>query len=143
MMETCENCGLPSDAIAYAGFAFALETRPDNKYQHRSTKHRVRCCSKECVIQALAQNKYGPATHKWLVTLAEFRQLEGEPFFRGLTVTKCPPQTRINTGSDEGLFEKVALPPTEGFRNASGRPKTYPTAAARQRAYRDRQRASV
>lgn len=142
-METCENCGLPSDANSSTGFAFALETRPDNRFRHRSTKHRVWCCSKECVIQALAQNKYGPATHKWPVTLAEFRQLEGETSFRGLTVTKYPPQTRINTGSDEGSFEKVALPPTEGFRNASGRPKRHVSAAARQRAYRDRQRASV
>jgi hypothetical protein len=80
----CENCGLPSDATTSAGFAFALETRPETKYQHRSTQHRVWSCTKECVIQALAQNKYGTATHKWPVTLAEFRQLEGEPFFRRL-----------------------------------------------------------
>ena len=140
---TCENCGLPSDAVASDGYAFSLETRPDNKFQHRSTKHRVWCCSKECGIQSLARNKYGEASHKWPVTLAEFRQLEGEPFFRGLTVTKYPLQTRINTGSDEGLFEKVALPSTEGFRNAAGRPKRHLSAAARQRAYRDRQRASA
>src|ERR1700687_1436589 len=38
---TCENCGLPSDVIASKGVIFTLETRPDNKYQHRSTKHRV------------------------------------------------------------------------------------------------------
>ena len=54
------------------------------------------------------------------------------------TVTKYPPQTRINIGSDEGLFEKVALPYPEEFRNAPGRPRTHPTPAARQRAYRDR-----
>ena len=143
---TCENCGLPSDSVASDGYVFALETRPDNKFQHRSTKHRVWCCSKECVIQALAQNKYGPATHKWPVTLAEFRQLEGEPFLRSLTVTKYPPQTRINIGSDESLFENVTTDALEGFRNAprrSGRPKQHLSAAARQRAYRDRQRACV
>ena len=81
---TCENCGLPSGATASAGFSFDLETRPENKFQHRTSKHLVWACSKECVIQALAQNKYGAATREWPVTLAEFRQLEGEPFFRGL-----------------------------------------------------------
>ena len=141
--ETCDNCGLPSGSIVSAGHSFSLETRPTSAYQHRSTKHRVWSCSRECGIQSLARNKYGEASYKWPVTLAEFRQLEGEPFFRGLTVTKYPPQTRINTGSDEGLFEKVALPPTEGFRNASGRPKRHISAAARQRAYRERQRATA
>lgn len=134
----CENCGLPDDATASAGFAFDLETRPENKFQHRSTKHRVWACSKECVIQALAQNKYGPTTHKWPVTLAAFRQLEGEPFFRGLSVTKYPPRTRVNTGSDEGLFEKETLPHAGATFVTLGRPKTHPTAAARQRAYRER-----
>lgn len=146
---TCENCGLPSDAIASDGYAFSLETRPDNKFQHRSTKHKVWCCSRECGVQSLARNKYGEASHRWPVTLAEFRQLEGEPFFRRLDEARkpsdryeTPPHTIENTGPERALFGKVALAHVGRFRNASGRPKTYPTRAARQRAYRTRQRAA-
>ena len=149
---TCENCGLPSDVIASKGFVFTLETRPDNKYQHRSTKHKVWCCSKECTIQALAQNKYGVATSKWPVTLAEFRQMEGNPFVRGLDQSdryEIPSQVIENTDPEIGLFGNVTTDALEGFRNApkpskrSGRPKTHSTAADRQRAYRERQRATA
>lgn len=141
---TCENCGLPSDVIAPKGYVFDLETRPDNKYQHRSTKHKVWCCSEECTVQSLARNKYGEASHKWPVTLAEFRQIEGEPFVRGLKGSdryEMPLQVAENTEPKMGLNEEMTLPPTGVNFVTRGRPKTHSTAAARQRAYRDRQRA--
>jgi hypothetical protein len=143
---TCENCGLPSDSVASDGYVFSLETRPDNKFQHRSTKHRVWGCSGECVIQSLARNKYGEASHKWPVTLAEFRQIEGSPFLRSLERLdrdEIPSQSVENKDQKMGLFENVTTDALEGFRNAprrSGRRKQHSSAAARQRAYRDRQR---
>lgn len=146
---TCENCALPSESIASVGFDFSLETRPDNKFQHRSTKHKIWCCSGECVIQSLARNKYGEASHKWPVTLAEFRQIEGIPFLRSLQRSdrdEIPSQVIDNKDSEKGLFEEMTNDALEGFRNAprrSGRPKTHFTAADRQRAYRDRQRAAL
>jgi len=140
---TCENCGLPSGSIVSAGYSFSLETRPTSAYQHRSTKHRVWCCSRECGIQSLARNKYGETSHRWPITLAEFRQLEGERFFRRFDRYETPSQVVENNDPKMGLFEKVALPHTEEFRNASGRPKRHVSPAARQRAYRERQRATA
>jgi len=141
---TCENCGLPSDATTCTGYAFALETMPDSKFQHRSTKHRVWCCGEECVVQALAQNKYGVASHKWPVTLAEFRQLEGEPFLRRLkrsNRTESTLQVVETVESKTGLFEKVTLPHTEGISvRLRGRPRKWESEKDRLRSYRDKQR---
>jgi len=152
-MDNCYNCGLPYDAIGGAGRSLPLETKPQTAFRQRASKHTVWCCSDECAIQALAQAKYGTATHKWPVTLTEFRQIEGIPFLRrldaGLTVTKPTRQTRINKGVEEGDFEKLGLPHAEllepleaGFRNAGGRPRQHLSAAAKQRAYRQRVKVS-
>lgn len=79
----CENCALPEHALLSDGFTFSLESAKE-KFKTRAGHRKVWCCSGECVIQSLARNKYGESSHKWPVTLAEFRQLEGMPFLKRL-----------------------------------------------------------
>jgi hypothetical protein len=80
----CENCGLPEHALTSSGFTFKLDS-PKEKFKTRAGRRTVWCCSGECVIQSLARNKYGETSCKWPVTLAEFRQLEGQAFLDRLS----------------------------------------------------------
>jgi len=76
MSDSCHNCGLPADCIP--GVKVVLHVRPQGKYQ-RDRKQTVWCHSEECAIQALAIARYGPASHKWPITLAEFRSTNPLP----------------------------------------------------------------
>jgi hypothetical protein len=73
-MESCYNCGLPADCVSGDGLKVVLHVRPQpgEKFK-RERKQTVWCCRDECAIQSLAIARYGPATHKWPITLAEFR----------------------------------------------------------------------
>lgn len=75
-MENCHNCGLPAACISGSGRKVVLHVRPRPgekfKREHRCT---VWCCGDKCAIQALAIARYGPATHKWPITLAQFRAM--------------------------------------------------------------------
>ena len=70
--KTCENCGLPSWAVSGDGVEVTIQQRPENRYQ-KTRRRVVWCHSEECAVQCLAISKYGPASHRWHVTLAEFR----------------------------------------------------------------------
>jgi hypothetical protein len=72
MTETCHNCGLPSDCCPSKGYKIQITRKADNEYC-RESKRTVWCHSKECALQALAVAKYGPTTHRWPITLAQFR----------------------------------------------------------------------
>ena len=133
----CENCGLPERALTSAGYSFRLESAKE-KFKTRAGRRTVWCCSGECVIQSLARNKYGESSHKWPVTLAEFRQLEGQAFLERLECYETSPQSVDSTDPKNGQNGKLAPLPVGGFRNASGRPKQHLSAAAKQRAYRAR-----
>jgi hypothetical protein len=75
-IETCYNCGLPADRVSGAGVKVVLHVRPQSgekfKREHRQTAW---CHDEECAIQALAVARYGPASHKWPITLAQFRAM--------------------------------------------------------------------
>ena len=133
--RSCENCGLPEWAVEEDGFSFRLESAKE-KFKTRAGHRTVWCCSGSCVAQPLARNKYGESSHKWPVTLAEFRQLEGQAFLERLECYETTPQSADSTDPKISQNEKLTLPYAGGFRNASGRPRTHSSNAARQRAYR-------
>src|SRR5579872_2251160 len=76
-METCHNCGLPEDCISTTGRKVVLHFRPQpgEKFK-RERRQSTWCHSDECAIQALAVAQYGAASHKWPLTLAEFRSTD-------------------------------------------------------------------
>lgn len=71
---TCYNCGLPPGATGNLGLAISIKVKPENGFQRESTKT-VWVCSDECVVQAASISEYGPSTHRWPVTLSQFRSL--------------------------------------------------------------------
>jgi len=70
----CENCGLPEGALQgdADGHKVQIIRRAANGYQ-RDKKVTVWVCSVECGVQAWGISKYGKATSKWPVTLAQVR----------------------------------------------------------------------
>ena len=66
---TCETCGIPHNG---KGRNLVITRKPENGFQ-RAKKITVWCCSNECSHQTLAIAKYGAASHRWPITLAQFR----------------------------------------------------------------------
>jgi hypothetical protein len=73
--KTCENCGLPSWAVSGDGVQVTIQQKPENRYQ-KTRRRTVWCHSEECAVECLAFSKYGRATHKWPLSLAEFRSTQ-------------------------------------------------------------------
>jgi hypothetical protein len=71
-MAVCHNCGLPEKALSNPGHTLRVTSKAENNF-HRDRKVGVWVCCDECAVQALGVSKYGPATHKWPVTLSQFR----------------------------------------------------------------------
>lgn len=71
-MSACHNCGLPDGAKSAPGRIITITVKPENSFQ-RQRKIAVWTCCDECAHQAMAEAKYGPATFRWPVTLAQFR----------------------------------------------------------------------
>ena len=97
-------------------------------------------CSDECAYQALAIAAYGRASHKWPITLAEFKALNPLP-----ARTETIAETRINTGAKSGEYEVMAPLVMEvvsvrktAFKRKGGRPRKWTSEADRLRAYRTR-----
>jgi hypothetical protein len=138
--EVCHNCGLPSDCCSTEGYRLQITRKAENEYR-RDSRRTVWCHNKECAIQALAVARYGPSTHRWPITLAQFRSTRPlDDLDRAETIAK----TRINTGSPEALFENLDPEYGEGVSerlepaNArkGGRPRKWDSDAERMRAYR-------
>ncbi len=68
----CENCGLPPGALFDQGHRITITRRAENNFK-RDSKATVWVCSRECGVQALGVSKYGRASCKWSVTLAQVR----------------------------------------------------------------------
>ena len=138
-METCHNCGLPSDCFMSEGYKIQITRKAENAYG-RDSKRTVWCHSKECALQALAIAKYGASTHRWPVTLAQFRATRP---LDGLDRTETIAESRINTEAPEALFENLEQTPTDplsvrftGSRRKGGRPRKWASESERLRAYR-------
>ena len=69
---SCENCGLPPGAHTGQGHTVTVIRKAENGFQ-RDKKATVWVCSGECGVQAIGMSKYGRASHKWPVTLAQVR----------------------------------------------------------------------
>lgn len=137
-MQTCHNCGLPSDC-ASNGRQVTLRLKPENGSQ-RERKHTVWCHSDECAIQALAIAQYGPATHKWPITLAQFRAMNPLPAKGRSDRTEMGFQVTDSINAKNANFEIMGLPHMPAISVRKGRPKRWNSEAERLRAYRARQR---
>lgn len=141
--RVCHNCSLPSGAITTPGRLVRLTLKPENGFP-RERRVTVWCHSDECALQAMAIARYGPASHRWPITMAQFRAMNR------LDRYETHAETRINSGAAEtdfGIMGGDALP---GFCNAqngpkrvSGRPRRWRSNAERQRAWRERSAHSI
>ena len=77
-MNVCTNCGLPEWAVSGEGLPVTITVKAENRFKRDSTKT-VWACSEECRIQMEAISKYGLASYKWPVTLAQFRGMNKQP----------------------------------------------------------------
>ena len=72
-MAACHMCGIPDGGTDRGRVVEVIgKAQFGDKRARKST---VWVCSNECAHQALAVSKYGPASSKWPVTLAQFRKL--------------------------------------------------------------------
>lgn len=70
---SCENCGLPEGVLDKKdGHRITITRKAANNFKHDS-KVSVWVCSFECGVQLLGLSKYGKASNKWPVTLAQYR----------------------------------------------------------------------
>jgi hypothetical protein len=52
-----------------------VNSKPANNFC-RATRRKVWCCSDLCAYQSLAIAQYGPASHRWPITLSQFIALK-------------------------------------------------------------------
>ena len=71
---TCQNCGCPQGALIQDGRSVHIQLAAGYG-EKRPRKSTVWVCSDECAIQAMGISKYGPATFRWPVTLAQARPI--------------------------------------------------------------------
>ena len=138
--KRCENCGLPEWAVSGKGVAVKITVKPENRFKRASTKT-VWCHDQECAIQTLAISKYGRASHKWPITLAQFRAM----YKRAARHEKSLQNTDSKTSS-EGLNQKsISEYGSPIFVTQKGRPRKSRVLsdAERARAYRARQKEAL
>jgi hypothetical protein len=136
-MDSCYNCGLPANCCATEGVKVVLRLRPENRFKGER-KQTVWCHNEECAIQSLAVARYGPATHKWPITLAQFRATN--PLSN---VTKSTSQSVDSTSPKSADFGIMDPEYQKGvFVTQNGRPRNPNalTDAQRAKAYRERQK---
>lgn len=136
-MDSCYNCGLPANCCATEGVKVVLRLRPENRFK-RERKQTVWCHSEECAIQSLAVARYGPATHKWPITLAQFRATN--PLSN---VTKSTPQgsdSKDPTNAKLGIMDLDPIKPLSSQKMGRPRKSDALTESQRSKAYRERQK---
>ncbi len=141
--ENCFNCGLPTDRVSGKGRILVLSLKPGNRFC-RQTKRTVWVCSDDCAFQTLAISKYGTATHKWPVTLAQFKATNPLPLSEDCHRPETIAERRINSGSSEPenkLLDQPYLDLVSGRKSGrktriGGRPRKWKSDAERKRAYR-------
>ena len=145
--ETCFDCGLPSDCTERRGCCIVLRVRPENGFR-REQHRRVWCCSEECARHAAFLQLEARSTRDTITRLfggksisySEFLRLPLELVKRGSERYEIPSEVIDSINPKTAKNEVMALPHAGPSFVTRGRPRTHPTAAARQRAYRDRQR---
>jgi hypothetical protein len=143
----CENCGLPDDCTARLGCFVVLRLRPENQFC-REQRRKVWCCSEECARQAAFLQLETRSSRDTITRLLGGKPISYQEFRRlPLEIVKArseryeTPSEVIDSTSPKTIKNEVMALPHAGVSFVTlGRPKTHPSAAARQRAYRDRQR---
>ena len=136
--KRCENCGLPEWAVSVTGVAVKITVKPENRLKRRASTKTVWCHDEECVIQTLAISKYGPASHKWPITLAQFRAMYKQAARHEKSLQNADSKT-----SSQGLNQKsISEYGSPIFVTQKGRPRKSRVLsdAERARAYRVRQK---
>src|ERR1700735_3655770 len=77
-MTNCHNCGLPQGSLLSTAGRTVQVKGTQNYGAQRTRTLTAWCCCEECATQARAISKYGPATFRWPITLAQFRGSEPE-----------------------------------------------------------------
>jgi hypothetical protein len=135
-MNTCHNCGLPSDCSSSEGYTLTIEHRAENKFR-RNSRRTVWCHSEECAIQTLAIAKYGLPTYRWPISLSQFRATAP---LDSSNVRKPTSEVTDSTKSESALFDKGDLeagnPVYERPERKGGRPRKWASDAERMRARR-------
>ena len=109
-MENCHNCAMPDNVSTHPGVKVLLNVRPQGKYE-RERKQTVWCCCDECAIQAVAVARYGPATHKWPITLAQFRAMNPLQSNAGKKTVKDRARDLVWTDTDRSRLEQQKVAP--------------------------------
>ena len=150
--HTCENCGLPQDAVNVAGITMRLPVRAENSFQ-QDGRTKAWFHSFECAIQSLYLTLDCKSTAQSVT-----RSLDGEKVsladFRSWATAQIRYETIPigieNKGLRTALFDLMTWQGQEAdsLRKSSvesaptkGRPAKFSSAAERQRAYRKRQAA--
>ena len=127
-------------ATSTEGVEVTLQIRAENSFQ-RNHKRTVWCHSEECAVQALGQARYGSVTHKWPITLAQFRSTHP---LSGVTKNTIQPS---DSKEPEMALSAILTPeaiPQKSLRKR-GRPRKGKAliAAERMQAYRARKTATA
>jgi hypothetical protein len=133
----CENCGLPEWAVSGTGVPVKITVKPVSRFKRRASTKTVWCHDEECALQALAISKYGRASHKWPITLAQFRAMYKLSARHEKSLQNADSKT-----SSEGLNQKsISEHGLPIFVTQKGRPRKSRVLsdAERARAYRVRQ----
>ena len=135
-MKTCQSCGLPDYGCDNAGFNFQIAFRAANKFL-RDSKRTAWCCSEECAVQTLVTAKYGEVTHRWPISLAEFKKTpECRSFLQGIRsdVTNSPSQPVDSTEAKTPKIHSMR----GRYTRKPGRKAKFASNAEKQKAYRER-----
>lgn len=141
----CHNCGLPSDCSSSAGRKITIEIQPQSRF-HRVSRRTVWCHSDLCAYQALAIARYGPASHKWPISLAQFRATNPLASQERSDRPEMGSEVADSKEANMGLVGDLDLPqqePISGRKTApgtraAGRPRKWQSEAERKRVYRQR-----
>jgi len=145
---SCESCGLPSWAASSGGLKVTVRVKAENKMR-RDRSRKVWVCSEDCAWCVLAVAEMGKGSHRWPISLAEFKRQNRGLFLSALGRLDRYETTLSGPHKQRGCKTLIAESGTpvsdsqkRGFRNAKrasgGRPRKHETDAARQRAYRQR-----
>jgi hypothetical protein len=117
-MEACHNCGLPADCVSGSGLRVVLCVTPKVREKFkRDRRQTVWCHSEECAVQALAVARYGPDSHTWPITLAQFRAMNPiEEHLAKTTENEPTKRVRASSHAKEQVWADPALTATKSVR---------------------------
>jgi hypothetical protein len=110
--RTCENCGLAAWAVREKGIYVTIEDKQEGRFYTRTRRRTVWCHNDECAIQCLGISRYGLATSKWPITLAQFRVTRPLEPFRKPTQPRVTKRVRASRKAKELVWAAQKAMPT-------------------------------